>query len=269
MRQKFVCPLAMVALLGFGGEAGTQANAANRDAAGSSTASAASSALTPVKDKTADQVIAEYVAARGGKGKLAAVHSLRMTGTISGSGSRGLPLTVEKKRPNKVRRQIDEPEGKSISATDGDTAWQMGGPSGAKASPIPPQTALRLKRASDIDGPFVNYKAKGHRLDLLGKEKLGNSEAYKLRLKFTEGDEAFFWIDAKSHLLVKSSGLASTPGGLKEVESRYSDYKEAGGVLWPYSEVVTVTGAGITQTYAWSKIATNVKLDDSSFKIPG
>jgi len=238
-------------------------------AAAAPPASAPASVLTPVKDKTADDVIAAYVAARGGKEKLAAIQSVRMVGILSGGGMKGLPTTVEKKRPNKFRRVLEDPEGRGVNAVDGDNAWQVGGPAGPNPAKVPPKSALRFKRASDIDGALVDYKAKGHQVELLGKEKLGDSEAYKLRVKFKDGEEGLFWIDAQSNLLVKSAEPAPTPMGIRQVEVRYRDYKAVNGVSFPYTEIVSIPDSNFAQTVAWHDIQVNVPVDDASFKMPG
>jgi outer membrane lipoprotein-sorting protein len=228
----------------------------------------AQSALTPAAGKTADQVIAEYVAARGGKAKMDAIQTVRFTGKISGGGMRGLPMTLEKKRPNLSRRTLHDPEGVSVTAFDGHTAWQQGGPGGGpKAQPLPADRALKVKRAGDLDGSLVDYKTKGYKVELLGKEKVGDSEAYRLRLKYAEGDETIFDIDVKSHLLIRSTSKTPTPDGPMLVNVSYNDYREAGGVLWPHTEVAAAA-SGFTQTFAWDKIETNVKLDDSLFRAP-
>jgi len=237
-------------------------------AAAAPPSSAPASAVMPVKDKTADDVITAYIAARGGKEKIAAVQSVRMVGTLSGGGMKGLPTTVEKKRPNKFRRVLEDPEGRGVNAVDGDNAWQVGGPAGPNPAKVPPKAALRFKRASDMDGALVDYKAKGHQVELLGKEKLGDSEAYKLRVKFKDGEEGMFWIDTKSNLLVKMAEPALTPMGIKQVEVRYRDYKTVNGVSWPYTEMVSVPDSGFAQTVVWRDIQVNVPIDDASFKMP-
>ena len=256
MVRKVLWVMAGLALVGCGGAPG-------------SAGAEAQSVLTPVPGKTADQVIAVYVTARGGRAKLDAVQTVRMTGKVSGGGMRGLPLTLEKERPNRSRRVLEDPEGKSITAFDGQKAWQLGGPGGGGSRPhtLPPGIALRVMRSSDFDGPLVDYKAKGYQVDLLGKEKVGDGEAYRLRMRYKEGDEAFFDIDTGTHLLVRSTATTQTPDGTQKVNVSYRYYKDAGGVLWPFTEVAAAE-SGFTQTFAWDKIETNVKLEDSIFRLP-
>ena len=50
----------------------------------------------------------------------------------------------------------------------GDRArWAAGSP-----SRCPPEMAKGLDNQADIEGPLVDYKAKGHQVELVGKQKL-------------------------------------------------------------------------------------------------
>ncbi|HVT17174.1 MAG TPA: hypothetical protein VHQ90_13465 [Thermoanaerobaculia bacterium] len=222
----------------------------------------------PAAGKTADEVIADYIAARGGRARWDAIRTVRLTGKVSGGGLRELPITVEKKRPDKSRRELDDPKGRLITAFDGRTAWQLGGPDGGtRVRPLPEAAVRQVRRSTDFDGPLVDYKAKGSQVDFLGRERVGDAEAYRLRIRFKEGDEAFFDFDTKTHLLIRSVAVVPTPAGTQEVEVSYRDYKKAGGVLWPHTEV-SAAQPSFTQTFSWDKIEPNVPLDDRIFKMP-
>jgi hypothetical protein len=222
----------------------------------------------PAAGKTADEVIADYIAARGGRARWDAIRTVRLTGKVSGGGLRGLPITVERKRPDKSRRVLDDPRGRLITAFDGRTAWQLGGPDGGTgARPLPEAALPQIRRSTDFDGPLIDYKAKGSQVDLLGKENVGEAEAYRLRIRFKEGDETFLDFATKTHLLIRSVAVVPTPAGTQEVEVSYRDYEKAGGVLWPHTEVSTAQ-PGFTQTFSWDRIEPNVPLDDGIFKMP-
>ncbi|MDP9169116.1 MAG: hypothetical protein M3N54_00745, partial [Acidobacteriota bacterium] len=64
--------------------------------------------LTPglALGQSADEVVAKYIAARGGLSQVRAIHSERVIGTISfGPGTEG-PLLVERERPLKMYLQL-------------------------------------------------------------------------------------------------------------------------------------------------------------------
>ncbi len=81
---------------------------------------------------------------------------------------------------------------------------------------------------ADIDGPLVDYKAKGHQVELVGKEKVEGSDAYKLKVTKKDGDVEYYFLDADSYLPVRVEGKRTIRGTEIEGESTLGDYKEAG-----------------------------------------
>lgn len=229
-------------------------------------AATTAAAAAPAAKQTVDEVLAAYVTARGGQARLAAVQTVRMSGIMAGGNIQGLPVTLEKKRPNKYRRVVEDPEGNQVSVFDGHAGWLQHGDEAAR--PLPPPAVARIRRTAEIDGPLVDYQAKGAKAELLGKEKVGGSDAYVVRLTFDSGDPATFYIDAKSHLLVKSREKVPTSDGLQDAETTYQDYRPSGGVLWPFRQVIVTPANGMTQSFTWSKIDVNIPLDDAQFGAP-
>ena len=226
--------------------------------------------VVPVTDRTVDDVLAQHVAALGGAEKLAAVTAVRWTGTISGRGLKGLPVTVEKKRPGKYKRLIDDPEGRSVTVFNGVAGWQQGGgPEGADAvEALPPDAITRVKRSAEIEDALVNPSAKGRTAVLLGKQKVGDSEAYAVKVTF-EDQEITYLVDVVSGLLVKSLESVPTSEGPQPAEVTYQDYRDVGGIQWSFKQIFFIPGANATQTFAWSQIEANPPLDDAIFEQPG
>jgi outer membrane lipoprotein-sorting protein len=236
------------------------------EGAGPAATAVAESPVTPVAGKTVDDVLAAYVAARGGKDKLAAVQTVRMSGTLSGGGLNGFPLTIEKKRPTKYHRVLEDPEGRQVTVFDGTTGWQKAGPGEARQLPAP--AVPRLHQAADIDGPLVDPKGKGYKAELLGKQKIDGGEAYVVKLTPDNGPAATYFIDTKTNLLTKSRETVPTSSGMKEAELSYTDYRPVNGVLWPFKQTSVAGERKVTQTSTWSKIEVNPALDDSLFVAP-
>jgi hypothetical protein len=233
-----------------------------------STAAAAadSATVTPVTDKTVDDVLAAYAAARGGKDKLAAVQTVRFTGIMAGGRIKGLPVTIEKKRPNEYRRVVEDPEGRQLSGFDGHAGWQQHGQDPVR--PLPPPAVARVRRTADVDGPLVDGKAKGYQAKLLGKQKAAAGEVYVVELTFENGDSATYYLDTKSGLLIRSRENVPTSEGLQAAVMTYQDYRSVDGVTWPFKQVVVTPSNGMTQSFTWDKIEVNVPLDDALFSSP-
>jgi hypothetical protein len=126
-------------------------------------------------------------------------------------------------------------------------------------SPTPtkmPDDALpAMQTETDITGPLVNYVAKGHKAELIGKDTVNGNMAYKIKLTTKAGKEINYWIDATTYLLTQSSskGGGMFGGGRRqggtgeppEVFTLYKDYKEVAGVLFPHTiEMKTANGEG-------------------------
>src|SRR5260370_30997298 len=77
----------------------------------------------------------------------------------------------------------------------------------AENKDVQPMSAEDLKSISDeadFDGPLVDYKAKGNRIELAGKEDFDGKPAYRLKLTSQNGEARFYLFHASSFLLPPS-----------------------------------------------------------------
>ena len=74
--------------------------------------------------KSADEVIAKYIKAIGGRDKIDAIKTVRATGKIM-QGPMEIPMVMEQKRPSKIRIEITFQGMTGIQAYDGKTGWLM------------------------------------------------------------------------------------------------------------------------------------------------
>jgi outer membrane lipoprotein-sorting protein len=220
--------------------------------------------------QTADDVIQKNIAARGGLDKIKAINSIRMSGKALVGPGIPAPITISVARPGHLRFEL-QVQGKSfIQAYDGAEGWTVNPFSGS--SDAQKMSADELKEVQDqadmLEGPLVDYKTKGHAVELLGKEDFEGTEVYKLKLTKKNGDIAYIFIDASSHLELKETGKRKTPDGNEiEVESIAGDYKAVGGVLFAHS--IEAKANGQTQFQAtFDKVEINPTIEASFFKMP-
>src|SRR5690242_16531410 len=90
---------------------------------------------------TADDLAAKNLQARGGKAKVASIHTFRATYATEEDG-KPVQLIELQKRPNKLRRNITFAGNKVVFAYDGQTAWQSSG--GKAPAAAPADLALEL-----------------------------------------------------------------------------------------------------------------------------
>jgi len=51
-----------------------------------------------------------------------------------------------------------------------------------------------VSEESDFDGPFIDYKAKGNQIELVGKEELQGKPAYRIKLTNKNGNIRFIFL---------------------------------------------------------------------------
>jgi hypothetical protein len=119
----------------------------------------------------------------------------------------------------------------------------------------------------DLDGPLVDYKAKGNTVELAGKEELEATPIYKLKVTLKDGDVKYLYLDAQNYLELKETWKRKEDGKVTDVDTVYSDYKAVAGVMIAHSWETRVNGELDDQT-SLEKIEVNVPVDDSIFKLP-
>src|SRR4030095_3921390 len=124
-----------------------------------------------------------------------------------------------------------------------------------------------LQEQSDLDGPLVDYKEKGHTVELLGKEEVEGTPAYKLKLTLKGGDVRNVYIDAENYLEMKVNLKRKTPGGEIEVDQFIGNYKPVNGVLFAFAIETKIKGQTVNQI-TLDKVETDVAIDDALFKMP-
>ena len=217
----------------------------------------------------ADEVIAKYIEAIGGRKVLGSIKSMRTTGkVVMAGGMMEAPMTVEYKRPNKARIEFTFQGMTAVQAFDGTTGWFIM-PFAGKLDPekMSSDQVKIIKEEADIDGPLVDYKKKGHQVELIGKDEEDGSEVYKLKVTRKNGDTDYFFLDAEYFLPIKRTGKREMQGNDVEFAVSFGDYKEVGGLMLAYSIEQTI-GAMSGNTMTLDKVEMNVELSDDRFAMP-
>ncbi len=222
----------------------------------------------PLSAQTVDEIVARYVAARGGAERIRTVDSMLLVGAISPAPGQTGPFRLELKRPGKMRVEITVQGMTLTQATDGQAAWVIAPMIGAGGAVIlPEQEAAGLKDQADIEGPLVNWAAKGNKVELQGRETRFGGDAFRLRVKLKSGDVRYVYIDRQTYRQVAEEGERPSPRGRVLVETRLSDHRLVDGLLMPFVLDISA-GAGERQRVAFDKIEVNAPLDDARFAVP-
>ena len=232
-----------------------------------------------VRAQTVDEVISKYVDAMGGKDKLNSIQSLHMVGIATAPNGNEITTDIWKVNNKLFRRSVNFGMGSTTTLITDKGGWQTNFRNGGAFEAMQEAQLNGQLYELDCAGPLVDYAAKGHKAELLGKEAVDGKDAYKIKLTTKQGRELTYYIDATSNLITKMTykgrgrgqgqgggqgqGNAGTPQEV-EIAVTYSKYeKTSDGYMFPFSQALS-GGQGITMTF--EKIEVNPKVDDKLYK---
>lgn len=255
---------------------------------------------------TAEQIVARNVSVRGGLQAWRAVEALSMSGKMEvGTGDSTarairvanggkvtrrkvalqsdtadkdqaqqqvqLPFELELARPNKSRIEIEFAGKKAVQVYDGSRGWKLRPFLNRNdAEPFTQDEAKAESAKEQLDGPLVDYAAKGTKLALEGVEAVDGHDAYKLKLTLKSGKAQHVWIDTHSFLDVKVEGTPRRMDGkLHTVWVYQRDFRPIGGLMVPFQLETAVDGYRETHKTTISKVILNPKLAQTAFAKPG
>lgn len=181
-----------------------------------------------------------------------------------------LPFVLEMKRPGKSRVEIEFDGKKAIQVYDGTNGWKIR--PFLNRNDAEPFTAEEAKSQAgnwQLDGPLVDYAAKGTRVELAGLEPVDGHNAYKLTLTTKAGLVQHIWIDAQTFLDVKVEGTPRhMDGRMRAVWVYQRDFRSVNGLKIPFVLETAVDGYPDTHKMTLDKVAVNPTLDDALFTKP-
>lgn len=259
---------------------------------------------------SAAAVVEKNVAARGGLQAWRGVQTMTMSGTIGAGGNdratltqspvvpssrKGmqpimpnrpkdeamLPITIYLARNRKMRIELQFRGDTALQVFDGTNGWKLRPYLNRRV--VEPYTAEEMKTTSaqsDLDGPLVDYAAKGNQIEMVGMEKVEGRDNYKIKITLKSGQSENVWIDAQTFLETKIEGQPRRlDGTYHPVEVYYRDYRAVSGLQIPFlleTHVLPVakTATGLRDTpvppekMVFEKITVNPKLEASLFAKP-
>jgi outer membrane lipoprotein-sorting protein len=219
--------------------------------------------------QTADELVAKNTEAKGGLEKIKAIQTLRTRGRLN-QGSFTAQVGQEQKRPDKLRTTFTVQGMTAIRAYDGRTGWQISPFQGRKDAELLGEDDLRdLVEDSDIDGPLVDYKQKGHTVEYLGRDTVDGDDVFRLKCTLKNGDIVYYYLDPDSFLEIRTERQQFIRGAVRERQSDLGSYKPVAGVMFPFSiETGDKNNPVVRAKVTIESIEANVPIDDAAFKMP-
>lgn len=222
------------------------------------------------KAQTVDEVIDKHIAALGGLDKLKQIKSIYMEGVSVMQNGNEISSKTWKVDKQLLRREVNFGMGSAITVITDKEGWSSNPRNGNKFEALPQEAVQMQQTEMDCAGPLVDYKAKGHTAELLGKEDFEGTECYKVKLTLKTGRDITYFIDTKNYyiLAMRTKGgmgmrRQGGAGGDTEVTIKYSDYKKTpDGFL--FAHAMTVGGMGAATNY--EVIEVNKPVDPKLYK---
>ncbi|MBV8403021.1 MAG: outer membrane lipoprotein-sorting protein [Gammaproteobacteria bacterium] len=230
-------------------------------------AATAAAASAPAK-LSASEIVTKNVAARGGLEAWRAVKTMSLSGKMAAGGNQRatlqlptqaqatvvtrktgeptlptrrtdeiyLPFLMELARPDKMRFELQVGGKTALQVYDGVNGWKLRPYlNRLEVEPYSDDETKAASKNSDLDGPLVDYAAKGTRIESEGIEKVENRDTYKLKLTLKSGAVTHVWVDAQTFLETKVEGQPRRLDGTDHpVEVYYRDYRNVNGLQVPF-----------------------------------
>ena len=221
--------------------------------------------------QTVDEIVSKHTEAMGGVEKLKSLKSLYMEGVAVMQNGNEIISKIYRVQDKLVRREIEFGMGSATVIVTDKEGWSSNPRSGGAFEALPKEAVESQQTELDLSGPLVDYAAKGHKAELLGKEKIGEVEAYKIKLTPKTGKEIVYYIDGKDYYIVRQTVKGGMFGGGNrggqnadaEVNINYSNFqKTPEGYVFAYT--VGMGNSGNSMNY--EKIEVNKPVDEKLYK---
>ena len=222
--------------------------------------------------QTVDEIVAGHIASRGGREKLAAIQTIKLTRTVASGIGTTLRVIVYKKRPALMRvEQGPAQPGATMTprGINAEAVWDM--VQGKVVPRQPPLAAEAREVDGDFDGLLVDWREKGHTVAFAGRETLPGGETLKLTVTLKSGLVRTVYLDGKTYLDRRHTGVLNLPNGRRfDITIDFDNWRDVDGVKFPFDIMEERTGKEpvVTLVTYTDKIELNVPMDDRLFLAP-
>lgn len=224
-------------------------------------------AFVSANAQTVDEVIQKYSAAMGSLEGFNKITSAKMTGSVAIQGM-DFPVTTQILNGKGMRTDVDV-MGKTVTNTYGfGKAWKINPYDGAEiATEVTGNDLIAFKTQASLANNLMDYKNRGHKVELAGEETIEGVKTFKIKLTNNEDNkDSWYYITASDHMLLKTVSKRTMAGDEVEVETFYSNFKEFNGIKFALM-ISQQAGGNVIQQISWSNIELNVPVDETIFKM--
>ena len=221
-----------------------------------------------IEAQPVDQVIKKYVKFIGGRGRWKKVKTMVATGEYDYGGIQ-FPFTSYAKAPNRYKFVVPQNGKQYVQGFDGNRGWKMDGfKNETTPTLLTGKAALAMANEADIEleDAFIDYRDKGHRAVLLGKDTVQGKACFKVKLirKNGETDTCYFEDQSFAMVMKKAVSKNAEMGGAL-LDTFYSDYRDINGMRIPF-RIVNESNGQMILTITVDKVVIDKPIEDKEFQ---
>ncbi len=207
----------------------------------------------------ASTIIGKYIKATGGKAAYDAIKDYKMVMTDE---SGAMEIAVSVKAPNKAKT-VTSMGGKVLQEQifDGEKGKIILNGAGRMLE----GKELESLKYQSIFNRELQYEKLGFDLEFKGAEKVGDKEAYKVKVTSPDGKAVTEYYDTESGMKLREVRMEELMGQTMKIILDISDYKEVSGIMIPHT--IKQTAATQIATLKVKSCEANTGVSDDEFKV--
>lgn len=233
-------------------------------------------ALT-VQSQTAEEIVDTFIENIGGNEAWSKIESMQVIGVGRQQGV-DYPFVATMMKDGRTLIDVDL-QGTSfiVEAFDGENAWSMNFQT-QKAEASDSEASMNYKNEAkdQLPNAFFDYKKKGYKVELVGKDSWEGTEVFKIKLikkpvmvdGSPEENVDIYYFDTENFVPIASETVVKAgPAKGATAQTVMSDYQEVDGLYLPFTVVEKFNGQ-VNLEMIYEKVIFNVDIDDSIFVMP-
>lgn len=186
--------------------------------------------------QTADEIIQKHITATGGAENWKKIHSIKKTGARNIRGNE-MPVTITILQGRGYKYESEVNGMASYTIITDKAGWYYNPSRGQQKPDVMTDESVKMAQSVlDIQGPLIDYVAKGNKATYLGKDDVEGTECFKLKITYPTGKEETYFIDAGDYSLVRIITKTKANGKEQLFTTTYGNYEKLPeGIIIPMS----------------------------------
>lgn len=201
--------------------------------------------------QTAKEIIQKNIQATGGLTQWKLLNTILLQGKVILGVKEEYPVSIYQARPNLTKTAvIVNKKEQVVEGYDGKKGYAMNYATN-KLQEYPSY------KPESFDTDFIDYEQKGFSAEVLGEEKIGEREAFKVEL-IKNVNKTIYYFDKQNFMLLREVK--------KEETISYSDYRKVGNLTMPFRIEASSPKKDSDYVMIFRKIELNKVFPENTFK---